>query len=78
MLQLPRARLDVNVVLTGMRYLQKDGQQPAASSHVAVRQPVKFRPVVELGPETITIRLEFDEPARLVQDAPPPVVSTMP
>jgi hypothetical protein len=77
-LQLPRARLDVNVVLTGMRYLQQDGQQPAASSHVAVRQPVKFRPVVELGSDTITFRFEFDEPAKLAQDAPAAKISTMP
>lgn len=77
-LQLPRTRLDVNVVLTGIRYLQQDGAQPAASSHVAVRQPVKFRPVVELGSETITFRFEFDEPAKLAHDAPAPKTPTMP
>jgi len=77
-LQLPRARLDVNVVLTGMRYLQQDSRQPAASSHVAVRQPVKFRPVVELGSDVITFRFEFDEPAKLAHDAPLGKVESMP
>jgi hypothetical protein len=60
-LQLPRARLDMNVVLTGMRYLQTNSQQPAFSSHVGDQQAVKLHPVLELGPETITIRFEFDE-----------------
>jgi|GEM_PF-5230336 len=78
-LQLPRARLDANVVLTGLRCLQKDSAQPAASSHVADRQPVKFRPVVELGQDTIIIRLEFDHPApKLAQDQPVVAASSMP
>ncbi|MBI2825453.1 MAG: hypothetical protein HYX69_12270 [Planctomycetia bacterium] len=75
-LRLPRPKLDMGMLTTGLRLLAAEeksttGTVPASSSPLfAARPPVAYRSTVSLQPETLTVRLEFEPQEQLAKDQP--------